>query len=155
MLRDGAPSHELTPKANRAKRNRDRIPHLVCLIAASKRIPPIGGYSALPAWAFARCGRSLSTAFGTRRSVQSAPETPSRQPARRRKTDHHLATMRHATGKEFSDVERLHGSSLCPCIYVDNDAALARGWAQGFPKKAVLDRRAHELIDLARVNLKR
>jgi acetoacetate decarboxylase len=23
----------------------------------------------------------------------------------------------------------------CPYIYVDNDAALARGWAQGFPKK--------------------
>jgi acetoacetate decarboxylase len=24
---------------------------------------------------------------------------------------------------------------FCPFIYVDNDAALARGWAQGFPKK--------------------
>src|SRR5260370_25617077 len=23
----------------------------------------------------------------------------------------------------------------CPYIYVDNDAALARGWTQGFPKK--------------------
>jgi hypothetical protein len=45
MLRDGDPSHELTPKANTAaKRNRDRIPHLVCLMAATLRIPPIGGY---------------------------------------------------------------------------------------------------------------
>jgi len=25
--------------------------------------------------------------------------------------------------------------TFCPFIYVDNDAALARGWAQGFPKK--------------------
>ncbi|MDM0022800.1 acetoacetate decarboxylase family protein [Variovorax saccharolyticus] len=25
--------------------------------------------------------------------------------------------------------------SFCPFIYVDNDAALARGWAQGFPKR--------------------
>jgi hypothetical protein len=51
MLRDGAPSHELTPKANRAKRNRDRIPPLVCVTRASRRIPPNGGYSALLAWA--------------------------------------------------------------------------------------------------------
>jgi acetoacetate decarboxylase len=25
--------------------------------------------------------------------------------------------------------------NYCPFIYVDNDAAMARGWAQGFPKK--------------------
>jgi acetoacetate decarboxylase len=25
--------------------------------------------------------------------------------------------------------------NYCPFIFVDNDAALARGWAQGFPKK--------------------
>jgi hypothetical protein len=25
--------------------------------------------------------------------------------------------------------------SYCPYIFVDNDAAIARGWAQGFPKK--------------------
>ncbi|MFE0632552.1 acetoacetate decarboxylase family protein [Streptomyces sp. NPDC058864] len=25
--------------------------------------------------------------------------------------------------------------SWCPCIYVDNDSAMARGWIQGFPKK--------------------
>jgi len=45
MLRDGDPSHALTPKANTAaKRNLDRIPPLVCLMAATLRIPPIGGY---------------------------------------------------------------------------------------------------------------
>jgi hypothetical protein len=26
-------------------------------------------------------------------------------------------------------------SNYCPYIFVDNDAAIARGWAQGFPKK--------------------
>ncbi|WP_216856539.1 acetoacetate decarboxylase family protein [Acidisphaera sp. S103] len=25
--------------------------------------------------------------------------------------------------------------NYCPYIFVDNDAAIARGWAQGFPKK--------------------
>jgi hypothetical protein len=25
--------------------------------------------------------------------------------------------------------------NYCPFIFVDNDAAIARGWAQGFPKK--------------------
>ena len=48
-----------------------------------------------------------------------------------------------------------------PYIFVDNDAALARGWIQGFPKrlasvfmmKAVMDGCGSELIDLAKVNL--
>jgi hypothetical protein len=54
MLRDGDPSHELTPKANRTKRNRDCIPPLVCVTRVSRRIPPIGGYRALPARANAQ-----------------------------------------------------------------------------------------------------
>jgi hypothetical protein len=58
MLRDGAPSHELRPQLTRAKRNRDRISPLVSRIRAARLIPPIGGYSALLAWAFAKCGRS-------------------------------------------------------------------------------------------------
>ena len=60
MLREGDPSHALTPKANRTERNRDRIPFLVCVTRATERIPPIGGYGALPAWAFARRGRLLA-----------------------------------------------------------------------------------------------
>ena len=28
-----------------------------------------------------------------------------------------------------------HAVNYCPYIFVDNDAAIARGWAQGFPKK--------------------
>lgn len=37
--------------------------------------------------------------------------------------------------------------SWCPYIYVDNDAALARGWVQGFPKKlgAVHQTRAYSV----------
>jgi len=46
MLRDGDPSHELTPRANTvAKRNRDRMPPLVCGMGAAVMIPPIGGYT--------------------------------------------------------------------------------------------------------------
>lgn len=28
--------------------------------------------------------------------------------------------------------------NYCPYIFVDNDAAIARGWAQGFPNFTVL-----------------
>lgn len=38
----------------------------------------------------------------------------------------------------FVMVEARHGDipvNYCPYIFVDNDAALARGWAQGYPKK--------------------
>src|SRR6266404_9480212 len=52
MLREGAPLHELRPQLTRARRNRDRISPLVCVTRATRRIPPIGGYGALLAWAF-------------------------------------------------------------------------------------------------------
>jgi acetoacetate decarboxylase len=38
----------------------------------------------------------------------------------------------------FALVEAIFGGhpvNYCPYIFVDNDAAIARGWAQGFPKK--------------------
>jgi acetoacetate decarboxylase len=38
----------------------------------------------------------------------------------------------------FALVEAIYDGTpvnYCPFIYVDNDAAIARGWAQGFPKK--------------------
>jgi hypothetical protein len=56
MLREGAPSHALRPQLTRAKRNRDCIPRPVCLMRASRRIPPIGGYGASLAPALARGG---------------------------------------------------------------------------------------------------
>ncbi|MFJ6632493.1 acetoacetate decarboxylase family protein [Streptomyces sp. NPDC091376] len=55
-----------------------------------------------------------------------------------------------STGQEYLDPARsqyreffvtldahFHGTPVawCPYIYVDNDAAMARGWVQGFPKK--------------------
>lgn len=41
--------------------------------------------------------------------------------------------------------------STCPCIYVDKDVAMARGWIQGWPKKAgeVHTTRAHPLASKA------
>ena len=45
---------------------------------------------------------------------------------------------RYQCREAFALVEAIfdgHPVNYCPYIFVDNDAAIARGWAQGFPKK--------------------
>jgi hypothetical protein len=52
--------------------------------------------------------------------------------------DEYLDPARYQYRKAFVLIDAALGSrpvTFCPFIYVDNDAALARGWAQGFPKK--------------------
>jgi len=45
--------------------------------------------------------------------------------------------MRNPAGVPFLVEAIFDGTPVnyCPYIFVDNDAAIARGWAQGFPKK--------------------
>jgi hypothetical protein len=52
--------------------------------------------------------------------------------------DEHLEPARYQYREAFILVDAMHRDvpvMWCPYIYVDNDAALARGWTQGFPKK--------------------
>src|SRR3954454_21285445 len=52
--------------------------------------------------------------------------------------DEHLEPARYQYREAFILVDALYRDvpvMWCPYIYVDNDAALARGWTQGFPKK--------------------
>jgi len=52
--------------------------------------------------------------------------------------DEYLDPARYQYREAFVLIDAQLGSrpvTCCPFIYVDNDAALARGWAQGFPKK--------------------
>jgi acetoacetate decarboxylase len=52
--------------------------------------------------------------------------------------DEHLEPARYQYREAFILVDALYCDvpvMWCPYIYVDNDAALARGWTQGFPKK--------------------
>jgi acetoacetate decarboxylase len=52
--------------------------------------------------------------------------------------DEYLDPARYQYREAFVLVDAMYGDMpvvWCPYIYVDNDAALARGWTQGFPKK--------------------
>jgi Acetoacetate decarboxylase (ADC) len=52
--------------------------------------------------------------------------------------DEYLDPARYQYREAFVLVDAMYGDLpvvWCPYIYVDNDAALARGWTQGFPKK--------------------
>src|SRR5258707_3630863 len=52
--------------------------------------------------------------------------------------DEYLEPARYQYREAFILVDAMYGDEpvmWCPYIYVDNDAALARGWTQGFPKK--------------------
>jgi acetoacetate decarboxylase len=52
--------------------------------------------------------------------------------------DEHLDPARYQYREAFILVDAMYRDvpvMWCPYIYVDNDAALARGWTQGFPKK--------------------
>jgi hypothetical protein len=52
--------------------------------------------------------------------------------------DEYLDPARYQYREAFVLVDAMYGDVpvvWCPYIYVDNDAALARGWTQGFPKK--------------------
>jgi acetoacetate decarboxylase len=52
--------------------------------------------------------------------------------------DELLDPARYQYREAFVLLDALYGDTpvmWCPYIYVDNDAALARGWTQGFPKK--------------------
>ncbi len=52
--------------------------------------------------------------------------------------DEYLDPARYQYREAFVLIDAQLGSrpvTYCPFIYVDNDAALARGWTQGFPKK--------------------
>ena len=52
--------------------------------------------------------------------------------------DEHTDPARYQYREAFILVEARYGSmavNYCPYIFVDNDAAVARGWIQGFPKK--------------------
>ena len=51
--------------------------------------------------------------------------------------DEYLEPARYQYREAFVLVDAMYGDlpvMWCPYIYVDNDAALARGWTQGFPK---------------------
>jgi acetoacetate decarboxylase len=52
--------------------------------------------------------------------------------------DEYLEPSRYQYREAFVLVDAMYRDTpvmWCPYIYVDNDAAMARGWAQGFPKK--------------------
>src|SRR5258708_11685583 len=52
--------------------------------------------------------------------------------------DEYLEPARYQYREAFILVDAMYRDEpvmWCPYIYVDNDAALARGWTQGFPKK--------------------
>jgi Acetoacetate decarboxylase (ADC) len=62
--------------------------------------------------------------------------------------DEYLDPARYQYREAFVLLDAELGSrpvTFCPFIYVDNDAALARGWAQGFPKKlgSIFQTRTH------------
>src|SRR6266850_1980534 len=62
--------------------------------------------------------------------------------------DEYLDPARYQYREAFVVMDAALGSrpvTFCPFIYVDNDAALARGWAQGFPKKlgSIFQTRTH------------
>ena len=52
--------------------------------------------------------------------------------------DEYLDPARYQYREMFVLIDAVWGGkpvNFCPFIFVDNDAALARGWIQGFPKK--------------------
>ena len=52
--------------------------------------------------------------------------------------EEHLDPARYQYREAFILIDACWGGTpvtFCPLIYVDNDAALARGWIQGFPKR--------------------
>jgi len=109
MLRDGDPSHALTPKANKAKRNRIAYRFQSVFMHASRRFPRLGIQRAA-AWrwrgrpvAFDRAGHSQ---IRPKRSGNCKPPAGAR-----RKTAHPWRRCA-ARAARSSDVERFHGSSL-------------------------------------------
>src|ERR1700722_16046979 len=68
--------------------------------------------------------------------------------------DEYLDPARYQSRDAFICCDALWGNqpvTFCPFIYVDNDAALARGWIQGFPKRmgSIFQTRTYEAPSLA------